>query len=337
MSKRTSPRRIGIVAFPNCQIIDATGPAGVFGAANVLAQTSGHKSPPYEVMLIAPNKGAVRTSSGVSLHADHAAKDLAALKLDTLICAGGKGARPHAANTKFIGHIAAAAPACRRVVSVCSGAFLLAATGLLSGRRAATHWAHCRELQSLYPDISVDEKPIFIRDGNVYTSAGVTAGLDLSLALVQADLGPDIVAAVARDMVMFVRRPGNQAQYSRHLWIEDAADGRLKDTIQWAVDNIDADITVEALADRAAMSVRSFHRHFKEQLGLPPARLLTELRLESAKRYLEQSTLALTEVAVRSGFGAEDKMRRAFVTAYGVAPSAYRQQFTDMDTERMPS
>lgn len=331
MKARNTPKRIGIVVFPDCQILDATGPAGVFGSANVQAQAGDDTPPSYDVLFVAPRKGPVGTSAGVSLYADHAAKDLPKLKLDTLICAGGKGSKPHAEDARFMSYLAEAAPTCRRVVSVCSGAFLLAAAGLLDGRRAATHWAHCRELQDRYPDIIVDEKPIFVRDGNVYTSAGVTAGLDLSLALVQEDLGPKVAAAVARDMVMFVRRPGNQAQFSRHLWIEGATDGRLKETIQWAVDNIGADITVAVLADRAAMSLRSFHRHFKEQLGVPPARLLTELRLESAKRFLEQSTLAMTEVAARSGFVAEDRMRRAFVAAYGVAPSTYRQQFTDLE------
>lgn len=329
MNTARTPHRIGIVVFPDCQIVDATGPAGVFGSANAHMETLG-QSAPYELKLIAPKKGAVRTSCGVSVFADAAASDLTRLALDTLICAGGKGSRGFAPADQFILDIAAAATKCQRVVSVCTGAYLLAAAGLLDGRRVATHWAACANLQDRYPKLRVDEKPIFIRDGNVFTSAGVTAGLDLALALVQMDLGPDTAAAVARDMVMFVRRPGNQAQFSRHLRMEDTGDERLKNTLHWAAENLAADLSVETLAERTGMSLRSFHRHFGKQLGMPPAKFLNELRLEAARRYLEQSTLALSEIAVRSGFGGEDRMRRAFVAAYETSPSAYRQQFNDM-------
>ena len=275
MNTARTPHRIGIVVFPACQIVDATGPAGVFGSANAHMETLG-QSAPYELKLIAPKNGAVRTSCGVSVFADAAASDLTGLALDTLICAGGKGARGFGPADQFISDIAAAATQCQRVVSVCTGAYLLA------------------------------------------------------LALVQMDLGPDTAAAVARDMVMFVRRPGNQAQFSRHLRMEDTGDERLKNTLHWAAENLAADLSVETLAERTGMSLRSFHRHFGKQLGMPPAKFLNELRLEAARRYLEQSTLALSEIAVRSGFGGEDRMRRAFVAAYETSPSAYRQQFNDM-------
>lgn len=330
METFNSPHRIGIVVFPDCQIVDASGPAGVFGSANAHVEAHGQPAP-YELVLIAPKKGAVRTSCGVSVFADVAGSDLPALELDTLICAGGKGSRGFSSTDRFIAEIAEAAHHCKRVVSVCTGAYLLAAAGLLDGRRVATHWGACADLQSRYPNLHVDEKPIFVRDGNVYTSAGVTAGLDLALALVQMDLGQETAAAVARDMVMFVRRPGNQAQFSRHLRMEDAGDERLRETLHWAAENLAAEINVETLADRTGMSLRSFHRHFSKHLGMPPARFLNELRLEAARRYLEQSALALSEIAMRSGFGGEDRMRRAFVAAYETSPSAYRQQFNDMD------
>lgn len=320
-------RTVVIVVFDRCQIIDATGPAGVFGTANEVHFDLGGGAPLYDVKLVGKRTGPVRTSAGVSLLAEQALEHTMA-PLDTLICAGGKGSRALAADDQAVAQVRRLAGQSRRVVSVCTGAYILAATGLLRGRRAATHWAHCRLLAEAHPEVRVEADPIFVHDGNIFTSAGVTAGMDLALALVEMDHGRDLALAVAREMVMFMKRPGSQAQFSRHLLAQMAPEGQIRDVQLWLLDNLGRDITVETMADRAAMSLRTFIRRFKEATGMTPATYVQEARIDAARGLLEDSGLRIKSVAEHCGFTDEERMRRAFQRRFGISPTDYRNRFS---------
>ena len=321
------PIRISIVIFARCQIVDATGAAGVFGTANEVLRRTPGSAPLYDIRFLALETGPVPTSAGVSLHADHAISERTAA-LDTLICAGGKGADAAAADAAIVKDVTRLAASARRVVSVCTGAYILAAAGLLDGRRAATHWAHCRRLAEAYPRIDVDPESIYVKDGNVYTSAGVTAGMDLALALVEADHGRELALAVARDMVMFLKRPGSQAQFSVHLEAQTAPAGGIRDAQLWLLDHLKERIDVETLADRAAMSPRTFYRRFLEVTGRTPARFIVECRLDAARRLIEESPMPVKTIAAHCGFGDSGRMRRAFHRHYGIGPDDYRCRFS---------
>ncbi len=319
------PHRIGIVVFERCQLIDATGPAAVFGSANEVWRERHGGGPLYEVTVHARATGPVKSSAGVSLHAD---RDLSPTPLDTLICAGGKGSRAFAQDRDAVNAVWQLANDAQRIVSVCTGAYVLAATGLLDGRRAVTHWAHCRQLANEYPAVRVEADPIFIQDGQIYTSAGVTAGMDLALALVEEDHGHDLALAVASEMVMFMKRPGTQAQFSRHLAAQMAPSGGIREVQTWLVQNLDAPINVEAMADRAAMSLRTFNRRFKDATGQTPAAYIQDLRVDNARCLLEESELPIKAIARHCGFGDEERMRRAFHRRLGVGPQDYRTRFS---------
>lgn len=327
MLKLSETKSIGIVIFGGCNIIDATGPAGVFGAANELAKDRGVNIPPYHIHFIGSAIGPIATSAGPSLYATKAI-DLAADDIDTLICAGGVGTRAMSLDRSAVQDVANLALKARRVVSVCTGAFVLAASGILDGKRAVTHWAHCDNLAQRFPDVIVDPDPIFVRDDNVYTSAGITAGMDLTLALIEEDLGRSFATEVAKEMVMFLKRPGSQSQFSEHLRVQMAPDGNLKDVQLWVLKNLDEHHTVENLAERATMSPRSFYRHFKETTGITPSRFVAESRVDAAKRLLEESSLQIKAIAAKCGFGDEERMRRTFHRRIGVSPDDYRQRFS---------
>jgi transcriptional regulator GlxA family with amidase domain len=227
----------------------------------------------------------------------------------------------------LIAWLRAAATRSRRVTSVCSGAFLLARAGLLDGRRATTHWEACDLLARAYPQVTVESDPIFVRDGNVYTSAGVTAGIDLALALVEDDHGPEIARMVARELVLFLRRPGGQSQFSAAMASQPAEREPLRDVQQWTADNLDADLSVPALAARAAMSERNFARAFGREVGMTPAAYVEALRVDQARVRLESSGQKLEAVARDCGFGTVETMRRAFHRRLGVGPAGYRDRF----------
>lgn len=325
MNSLRDPRQVGIVIFDRCQIIDATGPGAVFGAANeALISQAGHAG--YDVRLIAPAQGPVKSNAGISVYADHALSS-PLKRIHTLICAGGKGTFDFISDVTNINAVRRLAKNANRIVSVCTGAFILAEAGLLNGRRAVTHWAHCRRLADRYPDISVEVDPIFIRDGDVLTSAGVTAGMDLALALVEADHGRDIALSVARDMVMYFKRPGTQAQFSRHLSAQMAPEGGIRSAQLWLLDNLNAPIGIHDLAEKASMSPRSFNRHFKRSTGMTPARYIAECRIDAARRLLEESSLQIKAIAATCGFGDEERMRRTFHRHLGVSPDGYRARF----------
>jgi transcriptional regulator GlxA family with amidase domain len=317
-------RRIDILAFRDANLLDVTGPLQVFASANELTLERGAAAP-YAPRVGAAAAGEIVTSSGLGLLAQPLPNPGATT--DTLIVTGGRGVHVAAKDAVQVAWVRDRAPQCRRVASVCTGAFMLAAAGLLDDRRAVTHWAHCQEFARRFPAIHVDPDPIFIRDGAVWTSAGVTAGIDLALALVEDDLGTTMALAVARELVVFLKRPGGQAQFSATLSMQKAGE-RFGDLHAWISENMATDLSLAALADRAGMSERSFVRHYRAETGMTPARAIDRLRVEAARRLLGDTSFPVKRVAARCGFGSEETMRRSFLRATGVTPQAYRDRFS---------
>ncbi len=311
-----------ILAFPGVQPLDVIGPAEVFAGADAIA---GGGEYTVEVVAKEPDPIVVR-GSGYSLVPKNTIARCRG-RIDTLVVAGGMGVRAAENDKDLIRWIRSAARRSRRVTSVCSGSFLLARAGLLEGRTVTTHWASTAELARRHPELDVDPKPIFVRDGNVWTSAGVTSGMDLSLALVEEDLGREIAVEIARWLVLFLQRPGGQAQFSSHLRTQLAERRPLRELQSWIADNLDADLRVEALAERAAMSPRNFARFFRRETGMTPAAYVEVLRVERARQLLEESGDPVDLVSARCGFGTPETMRRAFSRRVGVAPAAYRARF----------
>ena len=312
-------RRVVLVAFDGLQSLDLIGPNEVFSAASRLSPGA------YTVEIVAPAR-AFTSWSGVRFEAH---KTLAGCRgaIDTLIVAGGEGVREAQEDERLISFLSRAATRSRRVASVCTGAFLLARAGLLDGREATTHWSECHDLARLYPQVRVQNDPIFVRSGNVYTSAGVTAGIDLALALVEEDLGPKLARDVARWLVLFLRRPGGQSQFSAALAGQPAEREPLRELQAWMVDHLDEDLSVSALAVRAYMSPRNFARAFKREVGMTPAAYVETLRVERARALLETGGENVEQVAVRCGFGTVETMRRVFRKRLGVSPGDYRERF----------
>jgi transcriptional regulator GlxA family with amidase domain len=321
MMRRVSPRRVVILAYPGVQPLDVTGPAEVFAAA---AQLGGGD---HRVEVVARLSEPIMTLAGGYGIVPAATTATCRGPIDTLIVAGGFGSRAAAADLELVEWVGSAAARSRRVASVCSGAFVLAAAGLLDGRRVTTHWALCAELALAHPQLTVDPEPIFVRDGEVWTSAGVTAGIDLALALVEEDLGPEIAREVARWLVVFLQRPGGQSQFSVHVSGELATRPSLRELQAWMADHLEGDLRVEALAERVAMSPRNFARAFRRETGLTPGTYVEALRVEAARHRLERGGEPVETVAARAGFGTPETMRRAFARRVGVAPAAYRARF----------
>jgi len=313
-------RRVAILAFDDVQSLDVTGPAEVFSLAGRLAGGA------YQVELVAPTAGPIRTNSGLTLVPDRAATSVRG-PIDTLLVAGGSGVEQAMTDERLVAWVRRAAARSRRVASVCTGAFLLAEAGLLDGRRAATHWAGCDELARRYPAARVDHDSIFVRDGDVWTSAGVTAGMDLALALVEDDLGRDVALEAARWLVLFVRRPGGQNQYSSHLETQAAERRPLRELQEWMTTHLAADLSVPALAERAAMSPRNFARAFAREVGMTPGTYVEALRVDHARLRLETTGQKIEAVARDCGFGTVETMRRAFHRRLGVGPADYRSRF----------
>jgi transcriptional regulator GlxA family with amidase domain len=313
-------RRILIVAFPDVQPLDVVGPAEVFSIATRLADRA------YEVRVVAPGGATIATGAGYGIAPDG---DLSAGRgaLDTLLVAGGLGVPDAVRDEALVEFVRRTAARARRVASVCTGAFLLAEAGVLDGRRATTHWAACAELRRRHPAIAVEPDPIFVADGHVRTSAGVTAGMDLALALVEEDLGARLALEVARWLVLFVRRPGGQAQFSAALSRQAAEREPIAELQAWMVDHLDADLSVPALAERAFMSPRNFARVFRREVGATPAEYVERLRVERARLLLETTAEGVEAVARACGFGTVETLRRAFARCLGVSPGAYRSRF----------
>jgi transcriptional regulator GlxA family with amidase domain len=322
MASTRKPRRIVILAFPGVQPLDVIGPAEVFSGADQFVGGGA-----YSIDVVAQDPGPIMTrSSGYGIvPKTTTARTLG--PINTLIVAGGFGVTRACEDATLIRWIRSAARRSRRVTSVCSGTFLLAAAGLLEGRTVTTHWSRTAELAGRHPELTVDPNPIFIRDGDVWTSAGVTAGMDLSLALVEEDQGGEVAAEVARWLVLFLQRPGGQAQFSSHLSAQLAERRPLRDLQSWIADNLGSDLRVETLAERAAMSPRNFARFFRREIGLTPAAYVEELRVERARQLLEQSGDPIELISARCGFGTPETMRRAFARRVGVPPAEYRARF----------
>jgi transcriptional regulator GlxA family with amidase domain len=280
----------------------------------------------YSVEIVAATAGPLPTSSGLRLVAERRFRDVRG-GVDTLLVAGGRGARTAAKDASLLAWLRRMAPRVRRMGSVCTGTFVLAAAGLLDGHRATTHWAWCDTLAAGHPRITVEPDPIFIRDGRTYTSAGVTAGMDLALALVEEDFGRRVALQVARQLVLFLRRPGGQSQFSTQLAVQTSDREPLRDLQPWIADHLTADLSVSALADRAAMSARHFARLFASELGTTPARFVELQRVEAARRRLEESNDGVDAIASTCGFSGAEVMRRAFLRTLRVSPSDYRSRF----------
>jgi transcriptional regulator GlxA family with amidase domain len=312
-----------VLAYPGVQLLDVTGPLQVFVSANDQVAEAGG-TPPYVLRVVAKGGEGVTTSAGLGI----ATQPLPRIgdRLDTLIIPGGPGVDAASADKVLVDWVRRRAGKARRVASVCTGAFLLAASGALDGRRAVTHWSYGADLARRFPAVRVEADPIFVRDGSIWTSAGVTAGIDLALALVEEDLDRTIALAVARYLVVFLKRPGGQAQFSEALSLQSAEDefGALHD---WINKHLSDDISLPKLASQARMSERSFSRHYAEATGLTPARAVERLRVEAARRLLSESRLPVKRISQRCGFGSEETMRRSFLRLLAATPQDYRARF----------
>ncbi|MFF1640580.1 GlxA family transcriptional regulator [Streptomyces sp. NPDC058246] len=316
-------RTVLVVLFDDVQSLDVTGPVEVFAGAEAYAGGS------YRISTASLDGAPVRASSGLTLVPDHALADVS--DPHTLIVPGGQGARRP--DPRLTDWLRRHGPRAERLVSVCTGAALLAGAGLLDGRRATTHWAYCDELARDHPAIDVDPDPIYVRDGHVSTSAGVTSGIDLALALVEEDLGREAALTVARHLVVFLRRPGNQAQFSAQLAAQTAQRAPLREVQQWITEHPDDDLSVESLAARARLSPRHFARAFQAETGMTPGRFVERVRLEHARRLLEDTGDGIEEISRASGYGTPEAMRRVFVKTLGSAPAEYRRRFRAAPTQ----
>ncbi len=319
----SKPRRIVMLAFEDAQILDITGPLQILGSAN-----RGRRAPFYEIVLAAPEAGPFRTTEGLSLVAAAAYADAGLLKdVDTLIVSGGEGIERARQDKTLLKLIRKGAARARRVVSVCSGTFLLAQAGLLKARRATTHWSRVEQFTREFPDVTLEPDAIYVNDGKLWTSAGVTAGMDLALALVREDLGDEVALAIARQHVIFLMRPGGQSQFSAHLKPDAYPGGKLTSLLRWIPEHAGEGLDVAALAAKAGMSERSFARNFVRETGETPARYLERTRIDAARRLLTASALPIGTVAARAGFGSEERMRRAFQRTLKTSPGAFRARF----------
>ena len=308
-------RAIGFLIFDGFQILDAAGPIAAFEIGGA------HQRGAYRLSVVAKSAGAVASSSGATMTAIALAD---APRFDTLVVAGGFGTYETLKEEAVLGYLRSAARDCRRVASVCSGAFLLAEAGLLAHRRATTHWSRSRQFAQRYPDVRLEPDRIFVRDGKVWTSAGITAGVDLALALIAEDLGEPIARRVAQQLVVYRRRPGGQSQFSALLEME-RPEGRFGSLLGWARERLAEPLTVERLAERAAMSPRNFARRFAEETGVTPARAVERLRVEAARERVESDRAPIDAIACETGFGDPERMRRAFLRAFGQPPQALRR------------
>ncbi len=316
-------RHIVLLAVPPAMELDIAGPMAVFDAVN---RMGGIFSRAYETELVTTTAELkVAGLTGLSLVANRHYRDVQQ-EVDTLLVVGGTGART-TSDGALLAWLQEIAVKVRRLGSVCTGAFLLAEAGLLDGRSATTHWACARELASRYPRVAVDSNPIWVRDGNVYTSAGVTTGMDLALGFVEQDHGGEVALAAARSLVLFLRRPGGQAQFSVSLSTQATRKSSLFELQVWMAENLDRELSVDTLAEHTAMSPRNFARSFVREFGITPARYVERLRLEAARRRIEQTEMSLEEIASACGFGSAEIMSRAFLRCLGISPAHYRGNF----------
>lgn len=320
-------RTVGIVAFPGVESLDITGPFEVFNFANLgLGQHGIDCEPIYTIKLLGSSPGPVATMSGLQVVAEDIYGDSSA-EYDTLLIPGGDISR-ELHNRELLDWIAAMAPKVRRIASVCTGAFLLAEAGLLDGRIATTHWHYSQQFAQCYPNIQVEADRIFIKHGHIFTSGGITSGIDLALAMLEEDWGRDLALYVARFLVVFLKRPGGQSQFSSYLSNEAFQRTDLRELQSWIVANLHTDLKVEAMAERLAMSPRNFARVFLNETGMTPAKFVETARIDQARHFLETTELSIESVADKTGFKDPERMRRTFLRQLGVNPQNYRQRFS---------
>lgn len=317
--KMPTPRRVVIVGYHLATLLDISCPADVFDAANRIARRD-----VYDIALVSPDGGPIRCQNGITLSAHTALSEVTGT-VDTLMVAGGIGHIEAARDPRLVAQFARLARHSRRVASVCSGTTILAATGLLNGRRATTHWSQARRLAAAHPRIEVDPAPLFIKDGNIFTSAGVTSGLDMTLRFVEDDLGSTVARSAARALVTYLQRPANQAQISMFLAAGPPQDRAIADLTAHISSHLDTDLSTAALAARVGVGERQLTRLFAAQLGTTPARYVRSVRTEAAAKLLSGAALPLTAVARRCGFGSPETLRQAFADTYGTTPARYRQ------------
>lgn len=321
------PHRVVIAAFAPAQMLDITGPLDVFSAANQAAVLAGQPEP-YEVVLAAAQAGPLATSSGIALLASHSIHDRQ-LEAGTLLLAGGPGARASVHDAALVASLSALCRRTPRVGSICTGAFPLAATGVLDGRRATTHWAHFDEFAALFPTVRIDRDALFVSEDRFHTSAGISAGIDYALSLLEADLGRRIAMDVARALVVFLKRPGGQSQFSAQLAAQLRGDDpdRFGALTRWMSEHLARDLSVEVLAERAAMSPRNFARRFRAAMKITPAQHVQLLRVDAARRLLTDGDMPIARIAARCGFASEEAMRLAFHRHVKVSPADFRARF----------
>ncbi|MCI3931308.1 DJ-1/PfpI family protein [Streptomyces sp. AN091965] len=324
-----SARRILIVAYDDAQILDVACPSGALDIANRYGA-----EPPYEIELGTVGRAPARSSSGIALGAGRSLETVAG-PLDTLLVAGGAGYERAAADVRLVAQVRRLARTSRRIASVCTGAYVLAAAGLLDHRRATTHWGYGAELAARHPAVAVDTAPLYVRDGNVYTSAGVTSALDLTLSLIEDDHGPTLARTVARELVSYLHRPADQAQISMFLAAPPPGDRLVRDLAAHIAAHLTEDLTPAALAARAGVSTRHLTRLFAAHLGTTPARAVRAARTEAAAHLVRSSELSLAAIARRCGFGSAQTLRQAFLDAYGVSGDTMRKM-PDMPRPRQP-
>ncbi|WP_262692445.1 GlxA family transcriptional regulator [Kordiimonas aestuarii] len=311
-------KKIVILCFDDAQILDITGPAQVFASVN-----EAYNTPEYDIVLASPAGASTRTTSGISL-ATVPYEEIGG-PVHTLMVSGGNGTRATCEDQKVLTWLKHMADGAERVASVCTGTFLLAAAGVLAGRRAATHWRSTRALARLYPAVDVDAEALYVEDGRFWTSAGVTAGIDMSLAIIERDHGRPLAMGIARRLVVYARRPGYQSQFSALLEGQSKGTGLVAKAAEWMASHMNGAITVADIADAAGMSERSFHRKFVAEMGVTPARYLERLRLDSARALLEQPDIPVKTVAASSGFGSSGRLIQVFEKRFGLTPGAYRK------------
>lgn len=327
MSKiRLDKKTVGVLALPGVQMLDVSGPLDVFAEANAQA---GYEA--YRLMTVAVASGPIVSSSGSRLLPD-AVLGENNLDIDIFLIAGAPGIEKLSFSQSLLANVRRTALNAKLCCSVCTGAFLLAATGLLDGRRVTTHWAASERFATLFPSAELDEDAIYIRDGRFWTAAGVTAGLDLALAIVEADLGREIAKSVAAQLVMYFKRAGGQLQFSRRKEIELTGRSALQDIQRWAANNLSEDLSVDALAKRMSLSKRHFARLFRTEVGVTPAEWVESCRIEAARVILEGGSAMPKQVAMRCGFSDVDTFRRAFVRQVGVTPAEYRKRHGQITT-----
>ena len=314
---------IVFIVYPGIKLFDLAGPLQVF--ADTLSKLNGN--PLYENVVASESGGIVSTDTGIDVTTAKLST-IMRRKIDTLLVVGGSAAKEAARDEILISKLSRLSARCRRIGSICTGAFLLAEAGLLDGKRAVTHWESCDALGAAFPAVMVDHDPIFVRDGEIWTSAGVSAGVDLALAMVEADYGHAAAMDVARSLVVFLKRPGGQSQFSSLLTAQDSdGTGRFSELHDWIVDHLHEDLSVETLARQCGMSGRNFSRVYKTVVGVSPARSVELIRLDAAKRLLQMSDLSLKLVSSRCGFGDEQRLRQVFLRHLGIPPSDYRAKF----------